>query len=295
MYNFYIPLDHPDVSLRDWIRKNGISLTQWRKIKAQGIIKINNLISKHDSILHPGDNINISLPLKENYNLQPQNDTLNILFEDNYLLIVSKPSNMLVHPTCNQLNNTLGNIIMGYYQRNGVNAMFHPVSRLDKNTSGIIIIAKTPQIQHLLSNKKINKSYLAIMPISKGFVSEFVDKPIARKQGSIIEREVNEQIGKSAQTKFTLLANYKNYGLMNISIFTGRTHQIRVHAAYIGMPLLGDDLYGGNCYFSNTQLLHAHSIDFIHPITKQLINIRDYLPEHFKIAIEKIKRSSHVF
>ena len=130
--------------------------------------------------------------------------------------------------------------------------------------------------------------HLALLP-SPDFEELDVIKPIARKLPSIIEREVNESSGKYAHTRFTIVQRYTKYALVQAELFTGRTHQIRVHAAYLGLPLLGDDLYGGDTSLLDRQALHAYIVEFEHPITKQKIKIIDELPEELQECLNLLK------
>lgn len=288
MYRFNIPSNIETISLRDWVRSVGISLTQWRKIKRLASIRVNGELCVELPMLKGGDCVEIDLAIEPNNNLLPQQGCLDILYEDEHLLIVSKPAGMLVHPTVNSNQDTLGNFIMGYYERRGYSLGFHPVSRLDRQTSGVVLIAKTPHVQYLLSGQRINKLYLAIMP-GGNFEKMVVDKPIARKLGSIIEREVNELAGDAAKTSFEVLAEYNGWVLVRAQLFTGRTHQIRVHAAYINRPLLGDDLYGYGSALLSRQALHAYSLQFAHPILGYEVVVRDLLPTDMQSVIKRIK------
>lgn len=283
MYSFHVTKHEYKayLTVREFLRMQGISLTEWRRIKAQALIRINGEQLERLPYLHLNDVLEIELPKIDNENLAPETGALNILFEDEHLLVVSKPSGMLVHPTVDSLSGTLGNLVMGYYQKQGYTCGFKPIMRLDRQTSGIVVIAKSARVQHLLSNAPLRKIYLALMP-DPGFEEIDVVKPIARKLPSIIEREVNEKSGKAAHTYFKVIQRYGAVSLIQAELFTGRTHQIRVHAAYLQLPLLGDDLYGGDTSLLNRQALHAHCVEFTHPINGQQLKIIDELPEELK-------------
>lgn len=206
-----------------------------------------------------------------------------IAYEDDYLLIIDKPAGMLVHPTVNEWGCTLYDYVTEYYQRKGITANIHPVSRLDRHTSGLVIFAKEPIIQHWLSQQQMDKEYLAIVTGELPNDEGIIEAPIARKEGSIIERCVSEN-GKYAKTSYKLLAKRKDLSLLQIKLFTGRTHQIRVHMAYIGCPLFNDNLYGTPGPQSR-HALHAFKLRFIHPVSDTPVEITRTLPEDLRRII----------
>ena len=204
-----------------------------------------------------------------------------IAFEDDFLLIIDKPAGMLVHPTVSQWEGTLYDLVKDYYAHKGITADIHPVSRLDKNTSGLVIFAKEPIIQFWLSQAEVVKEYVAI---AQGHIAEqqgLIDAPIARKEGSIIERCVVFECGKEAKTAYTVLVFYGNNTLIKLRLFTGRTHQIRVHMAHIGHPLVDDNLYGTPGPQSR-HALHAYRLAFKHPVGDMLLEITRTLPEDLR-------------
>ena len=206
-----------------------------------------------------------------------------IAYEDDYLLIIGKPAGMLVHPTVNEWGTTLYDYVTEYYQRKGITANIHPVSRLDRHTSGLVIFAKEPIIQHWLSQQQMDKEYLAIVTGELPNDEGIIEAPIARKEGSIIERCVSEN-GKYAKTSYKLLAKRKDLSLLQVKLFTGRTHQIRVHMAYIGCPLFNDNLYGTPGPQSR-HALHAFKLRFIHPVSDTPVEITRTLPEDLRRII----------
>ena len=206
-----------------------------------------------------------------------------IAYEDDYLLIIDKPAGMLVHPTVNEWGCTLYDYVTEYYQRKGITANIHPVSRLDRHTSGLVIFAKEPIIQHWLSQQQMDKEYLAIVTGELPNDEGIIEAPIARKEGSIIERCVSEN-GKYAKTSYKLLAKRKDLSLLQVKLFTGRTHQIRVHMAYIGYPLFNDNLYGTPGPQSR-HALHAFKLRFIHPVSDTPVEITRTLPEDLRRII----------
>ena len=210
-----------------------------------------------------------------------------IAFEDDFLLIIDKPAGMLVHPTVSQWEGTLYDLVKSYYAHKGITADIHPVSRLDKNTSGLVIFAKEPIIQFWLSQAEVVKEYVAI---AQGHLAEqqgIIDAPIARKEGSIIERCVDFERGKEAKTAYMVLGYYGDNTLIKLRLFTGRTHQIRVHMAHIGCPVAGDFLYGEEeAGLIDGHALHSKTLSFVHPITRQQMYFEAEIPDDMKRILE---------
>ena len=200
-----------------------------------------------------------------------------LAYEDDFLLIIDKPAGMLVHPTVSERGTTLYDYVKAYYEANGINSGIHPVSRLDRNTSGLVIFAKEPVVQPWLSQQQVEKEYLALACGRFENSEGIIEVPIARKEGSIIERCVDYERGKYAKTAYEVLAAYSNHTLLKVRLFTGRTHQIRVHLASIGHPLVNDNLYGTPGPQAR-HALHAYRLAFKHPISDVFLEITRSLP-----------------
>ena len=227
------------------------------------------------------------------------NKPLDILYEDEYLLIVNKPSNMPTHPSSDNYTNTLSNIVANHLKKQGIYNI-HIVTRLDKNTTGICIFAKNEYIQELFVKKKnkinLKKEYTAIV---NGIIKEdhiIIEKDIARMNNTILLREtVPTGNGDYAKTEVEVLKrnNNLNYTVVNIILHTGRTHQIRVHMIDIGHILLGDTLYAKYYNIANIdslilrQALHARKVSMNHPITNKPLEIEAPLPEDMKSLINQ--------
>lgn len=217
----------------------------------------------------------ITIALKDEKTLEANGNLyVPILFENDDLIAFDKPYNMPVHPSIKHQGDTLGN----YFSYRCSDLSFRPVNRLDKDTSGICVVAKNAFSAKSLQ-QSLEKTYYAVV-CGKIERNGTIDAPIGRTDGSIITREVSLS-GQRAVTHYETVkcSNDERYTLVKINLETGRTHQIRVHFSYIGFPLAGDEMYGGDCSDISRQALHCKTVKFAHPITKEIITIDSELPE----------------
>lgn len=252
------------------------------KLKNSKQIYLNSNPTFVNQKLKIGDKIWADLDFEEtSENIVPTKINLNILFEDDALLIVDKPPFMPVHPSMDHFENSLSNGIKYYFNSIGLKRKIRPVNRLDKNTSGIVIFAKNEYVQECLIKQMksgtFKKKYLALVNGLLDKTMQTIDAPIARKEDSIIERCVSKN-GDKAITEVEMLKTFNNYSLVKCNLKTGRTHQIRVHLSYIGHYILGDDLYGEKTELISRQALHAYFIEFIHPISKEVLKFETEIP-----------------
>lgn len=253
------------------------------KLKKLEMIFINDASCRLDDRINVGDIVSFSLDYEEdNSNIVPVKMDLDIVYEDDAFLIINKPPFMAIHPTTYHLDDTLSNGVKYYFDNISLKKKLRPINRLDRNTSGLVVFAKNEYVQELLivqmSNGSFKKKYLGVIEGNLDEISGSISAPISRKDGSIIERKVDAN-GVSAFTHYKVVKVFPQYSLVEFSLGTGRTHQIRVHMQYIGHPLVGDDLYGNDSTLINRQALHSYFISFIHPITGKLLEIKSELPQ----------------
>lgn len=282
-----------DVYLSNYLDESRSFITN--NIK-NGNVTVNGNIVKSGYKLKLYDVININLKDKE-VKLTPEDIKLDIYYEDDDILVVNKPSGMVVHPGAGNFSGTLANALL--FHTNGklsdINGDVRPgiVHRIDKDTSGLLLVSKTNKAHQILSddfkNKRIKRKYIALV---SGIILENtgkIDAPIGRKDNDRIKMAVKEG-GKRAITNFKVLERYNNSTLIECILETGRTHQIRVHMAYINHPIINDPLYG-TCSNDYGQMLHAGYIGFVHPIKKEFMEFNSPLEKRFLDILETFKNS----
>lgn len=231
---------------------------------------------------HTGQTLSVNTQDEESATVQGESLPLSILYEDDLFLAVDKPPGQVVHPNSRYRSGTLANAVLGYWESKGESRPFRPISRIDRNTSGIVLIAKSryahQQLASLSAKNNVIKLYRGIVEGNMLQDEGEWSFPIRIKSGSKIVRETAPD-GQPALTIFKVVKRYPDYTLMQFTLMTGRTHQIRVHAQASGHPLLGDDLYGGSPQYITRQALHCHTYTFPHPITGKETIIKAPLPE----------------
>jgi 23S rRNA pseudouridine1911/1915/1917 synthase len=269
-----------------------------QKLIEENQILVNEKTVKTSYSVQKGDKITITIPEIKKTALKPQDIPLDIIYEDNDILVVNKAKGMVVHPAAGNPEGTLVNAVMAHCKENlsGIGGELRPgiVHRLDKDTSGLLIIAKNDkshiQMSKQIQNREVKKIYIALV---RGVIPEneaTINMPIGRSIQDRKKMAVTKK-GKEAITHFQVLERFDKYTLLKIKIDTGRTHQIRVHMAEIGYPVVGDILYsnGKNEFGIEGQMLHAISLDFKHPITQKLLHLKAPLPEYFEEVLKKLR------
>ena len=242
------------------------------RLKWGDAIRVNGTPQHTDYAVRPGDTITVRLDEPE-ADYPAEDGALTVLYEDDHILAVDKPAGMLIHPSHCQNSGTLANLVQGYYRRTGQTAAYHPVTRLDRDTFGIVLLAKNSHIHALLQETKLQKTYRALVFGGPEAETGIIDAPIARRPLPSLLREISPE-GKPSVTEFAVLARQEQKTLLALTPVTGRTHQLRLHCWHMGFPILGDPQYctAESRAFSDGlglryQLLCAYSLEFVHPIT----------------------------
>jgi 23S rRNA pseudouridine1911/1915/1917 synthase len=282
---------HSGLLIREYLREKEISKTALTDIKFNGgCILVNGQEMTVRYELKQGDLLEIVYP-PENISegILAENIPLSILYEDPYVIVIEKPARMNTIPSREHPTGSLANALVGYYQSINLQSTAHIVTRLDRDTSGVVLIAKHRHIHHLLSKQQksggVHRTYEAFVHGAVSEVKGTITAPIGRKKDSIIEREVMDD-GQYACTHYRVKHIYPLFSHIELRLETGRTHQIRVHMKHIGHPLLGDDLYGGLRDLIQRQALHCREITFFHPLDHREMTFKSPLPEEMTKLFE---------
>ncbi len=260
----------------------GLSAGLMNRLKWQNCLFVNDIARHADHLVQIGDVIRAEL-LEPEADYPAEDDPVTVLYEDEWLLAVEKPAGMLIHPSKAKNTGTLANRVLGYYRRTGQDCAFHPLTRLDRDTFGVVLLAKNSHIHgklnELHSKGLLEKTYHALVYDVPRPQQGEICAPIARKSPPSLLREIRED-GKPALTKYALLELCSGYSRIALQPVTGRTHQLRLHCAYRGFPILGDPQYGTKESLAlseklglRTQMLCAKTLRFPHPVTGELLQI----------------------
>ena len=291
--------------------EQNFTVKQFLKSKGYSSQNMIELKKRPESVLRNGDPVFMNHKLLAGDSLQihiieevpskkipPVELPLDIVYEDEDLMVVNKPAGMPVHPSMNNYDNSLGNAVAYYFAKQHIPFVFRCINRLDRDTSGLTIIAKHMVSAGILStmvaqkgNHGICREYLAIVRGSVQPPAGTIDAPLARKPGSVIERTVDFEHGEQAVTHYKVLEEQNGHSLVSLILETGRTHQIRIHMKYLGYPLIGDYLYNPDMEFISRQALHSYRLTFSHPITGQDMTFAAPLPTDMKKVLGKILKS----
>lgn len=286
--NQVIEAEYKGKKLRDFLKFDlKLSSRMIKNLAKNDLIFINRKAARMDYIIKGGERLTINLDKEESQNIKPIKMDLSVVYEDDSLIVIDKPPFMVVHPTKSHQEDTLANGLLYYFNEHNDNSIVRFVSRLDMNTSGLIIVAKN-QFTHsyfarLKDEDKIIKEYTAITEGEYETTSGTIDLPISKEALENFRREVRED-GQVAITHYKVIEILDGYSLVKFQLETGRTHQIRVHSSYIGHPLVNDVLYGGKEVgtVNDRQFLHASYLRFKHPMTKNIIELHSDIPIDMK-------------
>lgn len=268
-----------------------ISRSRIQKLIEEEKILVNDAIVKSSHIVRVDDEIKIEDIVEESNDVLPVKMELNIVYEDKYLLVINKPSGMVVHPSIGHYNDTLVNGLMYHYNLSNDNNRAGIVHRIDKDTSGLLLIAKDDDTHYYLSKeiqkRNVNRIYIALVSGVILHDTGTIDAPIGRDLNDRKRMCVTDINSKNAITNFKVLKRYKTATLVECKLDTGRTHQIRVHMKYIGYPIINDSVYGKQITNDYGQMLHAKTIGFNHPITKEYMEFSVDAEKEFYEILKK--------
>lgn len=296
--HYRIPNSYEGHKISEFLRNQGISTKSIIRLKSDvKNVLLNDEPGFINRILKKDDRLTLCVKeLESSKKIPPVDLPLSIIYEDEDILIVNKPANMPIHPSMNNYENTLGNAVAYYYMKKGEPFLYRCINRLDRDTTGLTILAK-----HYLScgilydemeSREIKRTYYAIVENRTVFDAPYahrllqtgtIDLPLGRKPDSAIERMVDIKNGDKAITHYRVLATNDGLSLLELQLDTGRTHQIRVHMQAIGHPLIGDFLYNPKDTHMKRQALHAGKLSFRHPITKETLSFTAPVPQDMQV------------
>lgn len=291
---FLYSISEADHGLRieQFLRRLGYSrqnLTELKKMPDS--IQVNGLNCILKKTLSPGDELTVRIQETESSEKIPAvHIPLRIIYEDEDILVVDKPAGLPMHPSMKNYHYSLANGLVWYYQQQKESFVFRCANRLDRDTSGLTVVAKHMLSANILSGMgyrhEIEREYLAIVRGNVFPPSGTIDAPLSRMEGSIIERKVDFEHGERALTHYRVVEEKNGHSLVSLRLETGRTHQIRIHLKYLGFPLVGDYLYNPDMEYISRQALHSCRLRFVHPITKERMTFRAPLPEDMQIPFQ---------
>lgn len=265
------------------------------KMIKDGFIKVNDKDVKASYKVCLDDVIDIDESYKTQSDIEAEDVSFEIVYEDNDLMVINKPSGLVVHPGNGNTHNTLVNGLMMHNKKlSDIGGDDRPgiVHRIDKDTSGLMLVAKTNKCHELLSddfkNKRVKRTYIALLKGVFPHDSATIDAPIGRDKNNRLKMTVTADNSKNAVTHLKVIKRYDKYTLVSLNLDTGRTHQIRVHMEYIGYPIYNDPVYTTHEATPFGQFLHSSEVDFIHPITKEHLHFKADLPKEFSEFLDKI-------
>ncbi|MCY6484273.1 RluA family pseudouridine synthase [Clostridium aestuarii] len=297
---FNVNADEDNLKLNEYLRSIAKFSSRFsRKAVRDGHVKINDNNVTLYTRVRAGDRIEVEIEKKEEQqDIVPEKIQLDVIYEDCDIIIVNKPSNMIVHPTRNYPNGTLTNGLLYYFKEKNEKSIVRLVSRLDRDTTGLILVAKN-SFSHMalardMDKAEFQKNYLAIVHGNLKEKKGIIHKPIYKCEDGSIKRVIDKR-GQESITHFEVVESFNDADLVKLTLETGRTHQIRVHLSSIGHPIFGDTLYGNEVRkYIDRQALHAYRLQIPHPRTSQILNFECGLPNDMNELLTKLKKSYKV-
>lgn len=290
-YNYLVwSVEKEEVLKKVLIEEMGISLRMISELKSRRAVNVNGTLRFNHETVHVGEIITVDLgENRSEYGLEE--GVVDVIYEDEDIVAVNKSPFIVVHPTGTHLTGTLLNYMESWFRQNGILEKVRFISRLDRDTSGILLIAKNRYAHHRMSQAHqammMQKTYVALIEGKMKRKEGEINAPIGRRENDGIKREVMED-GQTAITKYRVLKEGEKFSLVELTPVTGRTHQLRCHMAYIGYPLIGDSLYGGNMEYMNRQALHSVTLEFFSPRKEEKIYLKAELPQDMQELVNRL-------
>lgn len=290
-YNYLVwSVEKEEVLKKVLIEEMGISLRMISELKSRRAVNVNGTLRFNHETVHVGEIITVDLgENRSEYGLEE--GVVDVIYEDEDIVAVNKSPFIVVHPTGTHLTGTLLNYMESWFRQNGILEKVRFISRLDRDTSGILLIAKNRYAHHRMSHAHqdmmMQKTYVALIEGKMKRQEGEINAPIGRRENDGIKREVMED-GQTAITKYKVLKEGEKFSLVELTPVTGRTHQLRCHMAYIGYPLIGDSLYGGNMEYMNRQALHSVTLEFFSPRKEEKIYLKAELPQDMQELVNRL-------
>ncbi len=298
--SFVVDKDNSGERIDRFLAQNAGELTRSavQKLIDDGLVLCNGQTVTKNYKLRENDVLTVDIPEPAELDVKPQDIPLEIVYEDDDLLVVNKPKGMVVHPAAGNPDGTLVNALLYHCKGrlSSINGVIRPgiVHRIDKNTSGLLIVAKNDNSHNKLAEQikahTFTREYMAVVTGRFKEKTGTVDQPIGRSKYDRKKMCVTQLNSKNAVTHYEVVEEMGNYSLVRFRLETGRTHQIRVHCAYIGHPVYGDDVYAKEVKGLQGQCLHAKKIGFVHPTTNEYMEFDSELPEYFVKVLEKLRK-----
>lgn len=290
-YNYLVwSVEKEEVLKKVLIEEMGISLRMISELKSRRAVNVNGTLRFNHEPVHVGEIITVDLgENRSEYGLEE--GVVDVIYEDEDIVAVNKSPFIVVHPTGTHLTGTLLNYMESWFRQNGILEKVRFISRLDRDTSGILLIAKNRYAHHRMSqahqDMMMQKTYVALIEGKMKRQEGEINAPIGRRENDGIKREVMED-GQTAITKYKVLKEGEKFSLVELTPVTGRTHQLRCHMAYIGYPLIGDSLYGGNMEYMNRQALHSVTLEFFSPRKEEKIYLKAELLQDMQELVNRL-------